>query len=109
MTLHVLLSLALGGGIGLANAAASYGLYRLVRTRSDKTFYSVVLLGMLGRLGVALLLVALIVVLVPVHFFAFIGALLVSVVAGLVAETVLIHRAQTRPADASGRSTRTPL
>lgn len=109
MTPDVLLGLTLGGGIGLANAAASYGLYRLVRTRSDKAFYSVVLLGMLGRLGIALVLVALVVLLVPVHFFAFIGALLVSVVVGLVTETVLIHRAQTTPADASGPSTRTPL
>lgn len=109
MTPDVLLGLTLGGGIGLANAAASYGLYRLVRHRSDKTFYSVVLLGVVGRLGVALVLVALILALVPVHFFAFIGALLASVVAGLVTETALIHRGQTRLADGAAASPRTPL
>ncbi len=109
MTPDVLLGLTLGGGIGLLNATASYGLYRLVRGRSDKTFYAVVLLGLLGRLGIALLLVALVLMLVPVHFFAFTGALLVSVVVGLVTETLLIHRGQTRSADGAAASPRTTL
>lgn len=94
MTPDVLLGLGLGTAIGAGNALVSYGLYRLVRGREDKTFYSVVLLGLLGRLGVCLVLVALILALAPVHFLAFIGALLVSVAGGLAAETLLISRAQ---------------
>ena len=96
MTPDVLLGLTLGSAIGIGNALLSYGLYRIVRGREDKTFYSVVLLGLLGRLGIALILVALILVFVPVHFFAFIGALLVSVAGGLAVETLLIYRAQTQ-------------
>ncbi len=94
----MLLGLTLGGGIGVANAAASYGLYRIARDRTDKVFYSVVLLGLVGRLGVALVLVALVLVAVPVHALAFVGALLASVVAGLVVETALIYRGQRRHA-----------
>ena len=107
MAPDILLGLILGGGIGLLNATVSYGLYRLVRGRSDKTFYATVLLGLLGRLGVALVLVALVLVLVPVHFLAFIGALLVSVFGGLVTETLLIYRAQTGPAGRAAASPRT--
>ncbi len=94
MTPDILLGLTLGGGIGLANAAASYGLYRIARDRSDQVFYSVVLLGLVGRLGVALVLVALVLLLAPVHTYAFVGALLVSVALGLVVETTLIYRGQ---------------
>ena len=86
----------MGTAIGVGNALLSYGLYRIVRGRPDKTFYSVVLLGLLGRLGVALVAVALIMIMVPVHFYAFVGALLVSVAGGLAVETLLIYRAQTR-------------
>ncbi len=107
MTPDVLLGLVLGGGIGVLNAMVSYGLYRLVRGRSDKAFYATVLLGLLGRLGVALVLVALVLVLVPVHFFAFIGALLVSVAGGLVTETLVIYRAQTGPTGGGAASPRT--
>jgi len=82
----------LGGSIGLANAAASYGLYRLARGRADRTFYAIVLLGMLGRMGVALVLVTIVVGFLPVHLFAFISALLVSVGTGLTVETFLIYR-----------------
>jgi hypothetical protein len=82
----------LGGSIGLANAAASYGLYRLARGRADRAFYAIVLLGMLGRMGVALVLVTAVVMLLPVHLFAFISALLASVGSGLAVETFLIHR-----------------
>ena len=96
MTPDVLLGLTLGTAIGVGNALLSYGLYRIVRGRPDKTFYSVVLLGLLGRLGVALVAVALIMIMVPVHFYAFVGALLVSVAGGLAVETLLIYRAQTR-------------
>ncbi len=98
MTPDIALGLALGVGIGLANAAASYGLYRLVRGRSDQAFYSVVLMGLLGRLGLALMLVAAIVVAVPVHLVAFVSALLASVAAGLAVETALIYRSQRRTA-----------
>lgn len=97
MTPDVLLGLTLGGGLGAANAAASYGLYRLVRNRPDAIFYQVVLLGMLARMGVALALVALVFALVPAHFFVFTVALLVTTAAGLAAETALIHRHPARP------------
>ncbi len=100
----IALGLVLGGSIGLVNAAVSYGLYRLVRDRPSKTFYKVVLLGVLGRLGGGLALVAGIFAFVPVHSFAFTGALLASVVAGLAAETLLVHRGQTRLAAASPRT-----
>lgn len=109
MTTDVLLSIVLGGAIGLANALASYGLYRLVRGREDKTFYAVVLLGMLGRMGLALLLVTGIVGFLPIHLFAFISALLVSVGAGLAVETALIHRGAARRTDGVAASPRTPL
>ena len=98
MTPDVLLGLLLGSAIGVGNALLSYGLYRIARGRPDKTFYSVVLLGLLGRLGLALVLVALILVFVPVHFYAFIGALLVSVAGGLAVETLLVYRAQMQAA-----------
>ncbi len=109
MTPDVLLGLTLGGAIGIGNAAVSYGLYRFARGRSDKTFYAVVLLGLLGRLGIALVLVALVVVFVPVHFFAFTGALLGSVVVGLATETLLIHRGQARPTGGAAASPRPTL
>ena len=103
MAPDVLLGLVLGTAIGVGNALVSYGLYRLVRGRPDKTFYAVVLLGLLGRLGVSLVLVALILALAPVHFLAFIGALLVSVAGGLATETLLISRSQS--GSPSGAST----
>ncbi|MDX1530100.1 MAG: hypothetical protein R3362_01105, partial [Rhodothermales bacterium] len=70
----------------------SYGLYRLVRHRPDRTFYQVVLLGLLARMGTALAIVALVLALVPVHFFAFIGALFVTTAVGLTIEVALVHR-----------------
>lgn len=109
MAPDVLLGLTLGGAIGGLNAAASYGFYRLVRERSDVAFYAVTLLGLVGRMGVALVLVALVLVLAPVHFPAFIGALLVSVVVGLVTETLLIYREPARPAGGAAAPPRTTL
>lgn len=110
MTPDVLLGLTLGGAIGGLNAAASYGFYRLVRDRSDQAFYAVTLLGLVGRMGVALVFVALVLVLAPVHFPAFIGALLVSVVGGLAAESFLIYREPARPpGGAATSSPRTTL
>jgi len=109
MTPDVLLGLILGSAIGIGNALLSYGLYRIVRGREDKTFYSVVLLGLLARLGVALVLVALILVFVPVHFYAFVGALLVSVAGGLAVETLLIYRAQTRSTPSASTTPRPTL
>lgn len=109
MAPDIVLGLILGGSIGLTNAAVSYGLYRLVRNRPNKTFYRVILLGMLGRLGGALVLVALVLAFVPVHFLAFTGALLTSVVVGLITETLLIHRGQMRHADRAAASPQTSL
>jgi hypothetical protein len=109
MTPDVTLGLALGGGIGVANAAASYGLYRLARGREDTSFYAIVLLGMLGRLGMALALVAGILGFLPVHLFAFIGALLLSVGAGLAIETFLIARDPETSVGRAAASPRTPL
>jgi hypothetical protein len=103
------LGLVLGGAIGVANAAASYGLYRLARGHEDKTFYAIVLLGMLGRMGTALVLVAGIIGFLPVHLFAFIGALLVSVGAGLAIETFLIYRDPETSVGRAAASPRTPL
>lgn len=97
MTPDVLLGLTLGGGLGAANAAASYGLFRLVRDRPDTTFYRVVFLGMLARMGAGLALVALVFALVPAHFLVFTLALLAATVAGLVVETALVCRRPARP------------
>ena len=109
MTPDVFLALTLGVGIGSVNAAASYGLYRLARRREDRAFYSIVLLGMLGRMGIALLLVLGVVALLPVHLLAFISALLASVGAGLAAETFLIARDAASLAGGAAASPRTPL
>jgi len=109
MTPDVFLALTLGGSIGLANAAASYGLYRLARGREDRVFYSIVLLGMLGRMGVALVLVTVVIGFLPVHLFAFISALLVSVGAGLAIETFLIYRDPETSVGRAAASPRTSL
>ena len=109
MTPDVLLALTLGGSIGSANAAASYGLYRLARGREDRVFYSIVLLGMLGRMGVALVLVTVVIGFLPVHLFAFISALLVSVGAGLAIETFLIYRDPETSVGRAAASPRTSL
>jgi hypothetical protein len=109
MTPDILLALMLGGSIGLVNAAASYGLYRLARGREDRVFYSIVLLGMLGRMGVALVFVTVVLGFLPVHLFAFISALLVSVGTGLAVETFLIYRNPETSVGGAAASPRTSL
>jgi hypothetical protein len=93
---ETLLGLALGGGLGLANAVASYILYRLARTRPAGAFYKIALGGMGVRMAVVLVTVALVVGLAPVDVSAFIGALLAVFVVGLAVDVVLIARRPAR-------------
>lgn len=101
MPSDVWLGLAVGIGIGLANAAVSIVLYRIARKRPARSFYRIAFGGMTARMGAVLLAVVLVVALVPVHIPAFIGALLVVFVIGLAAEITVMAR---RPADPPSQS-----
>ncbi|MEM1043656.1 MAG: hypothetical protein AAGI91_13635 [Bacteroidota bacterium] len=108
MTPDILLGLTLGAGIGIANAAASYGLYRIARDRPDKTFYAIVLMGLLGRLGTSLVLVVLVLLSASANVYAFVGALFVSVALGLAVETALIYRGHRETSAATVSQTPSP-
>ena len=87
------LGIALGGGIGLAYLAASRLTRRLAARFEDERFLAVFLIGMGARMGVALLLVTLVLVLVPVDALAFVSSFLITFVIGLIFEVATLHRA----------------
>lgn len=91
------LGIALGGGIGLAYVTASRITHRSTAHYEGKRFVAVFLIGMITRMGIALVLVTLILVLVPVHSLAFVSSFLITFVIGLILEVVGLHRAGSSP------------
>jgi len=85
-----------GVALGAANAAASYALYRVAGGTPQKTFYTVVLGGMVARLAVVLALAALVLVALPVSRSAFVGAFFAAFAAGTAVEVLLIQRRASR-------------
>ena len=92
MAQEILWSVAAGALIGIAYVVASLVMNRRARTVDPKRFMMIVFGGMALRIFVALALVALVLVLTRVHEEAFLGAFIVLLICGLVAEVALLHR-----------------
>ena len=84
------LGIALGAGIGLAYSLARHVTARFAARR--RRFMLFFMGGLMGRLGGALVLAALVLLLAPVPTLPFVGALLVTFLAGLAADVLSIHR-----------------
>lgn len=83
-------SLLLGALLGAANAvAAAWTAHRAMAGAPERAL-QLVLGGMVARMAVVLMAVALVLALVPVHRGAFVGGLGVLFVGGLLAEVVLV-------------------
>lgn len=89
-------SALLGITLGVANAAASYALYRVAGGKPQTTFFTIVLGGMVARLMVVLAIAALILVMMPVHRVAFVGAFFAAFAVGTAVEILLIQRRASR-------------
>ena len=88
-----------GIALGLANAVASYVLYRVGYERSSKAFLWIVFGGMVARFVTATVVVGLVLLYLPVDRLAFVGGFLVAFAVGTAAEILLIQRraARARP------------
>jgi biotin transporter BioY len=92
MTADIWLGIGLGGALGAAYSVASYLTGRLARHAPHNRFVKVALVGMLGRMTVALVLLSLVLAAVPVHRMAFVGSFFFMFVAGLVADVFVLYR-----------------
>lgn len=99
-------SVVLGVALGLANAAASFLLYRVARNKSHGTFMAIVLGGMVARMFAVLALLALVIVFLPVSRVAFIGAFFATFAVAMTAEIILLQRRASPPVPSS--STESP-
>ena len=91
----VMLSVGLGGGLGVLYVAASLATARMAGRYRDGRFMLLFLGGMIARLGVAVVVVLVVLIRVAVHRPAFIGTLLVVFLLGLVVEVWIFHRRLT--------------
>lgn len=91
------MGLALGGGLGLVNAVASFLLYRHARARPDPEFFKFVLGGMGIRMAVVLVVAALAIWRAPIDAFAFLAALLGIFVVGLAVDIAYMLRRPAEP------------
>lgn len=100
MEAPVWLSLVLGTGIGLLYGLAVYATHRIMHNVSTTAFMGLMVGGMLARMVVLLVLVALVLWLVPVHVLAFAGSLVTMLIVGLGVDVWLLYkRLQVKPAD----------
>lgn len=92
-------SLLIGALLGACNAALALVVARRASGLRLASSLNLVLGGMLVRMALTLAAVAAVLLLVPVHRLAFVGALGVVFVAGLVAEVALVlgRPASSRP------------
>ncbi|HYE95846.1 MAG TPA: hypothetical protein VD962_06520 [Rubricoccaceae bacterium] len=97
-----LLSALLGVTLGVANAVASYALWRAARHRPQATFLKVMLGGMVARMVVVLALLTLVLVVLPVHAGWLVGAFFLAFGIGVVVEVILLRRASAEPLPAEG-------
>ena len=88
----VWISALFGLALGLANAVASYVLYRRARGTAQGMFMKIVFGGMLARLVLVLALMTLVLVLLPVSRLAFAGGFFLAFAAGMAVEVLLIQR-----------------
>jgi len=94
-------SVVLGVALGLANAAASFLLYRVARNKPHGTFMAIVFGGMVARMFAVLALLALVIVFLPVSRVAFIGAFFTTFAVAMTAEIILLQRLGSPPAPPS--------
>ena len=97
-------SVVLGVALGLANAAASFLLYRVARNKPHGAFMAIVFGGMVARMMVVLALLALVIVFLPVNRLAFIGAFFGAFTVAMTAEVILLQRRASPPASSSTES-----
>lgn len=91
MSPEVVQGLAFGLGLGAANTAASILLYHFGRKKPGASFYRIVFAGLVVRMVVVLLMVALIIQWSSVNVSAFVGSLLAVFVVGLGLEIYVMH------------------
>ena len=92
MSVEVLLSIGAGGSLGLLYVFASWLTVRLAAGRPNQQFLLLFFGGMIARMGLALVLVTLALLLAPVRQGVFIAAFLIVFLMGLAAEVFFIHR-----------------
>ena len=92
MTTAWWLGLGLGTVIGGAYGAASFLNARYAVRQTGSRFLYLVVGGMIARLGAALALAALVLLLTPAHRPAFVVSLLIMLALGLTAEVIFFHR-----------------
>lgn len=84
---------AIGAGLGLAYGGASLWINRwAMRFSNPRIFVYLSIGGIVVRMAVALSLVALIMLLTPIHLIAFIGTFFIVFVLGLALEIAILHR-----------------
>lgn len=91
-----LLSLGLGIGFGLVYGALSYLTYRMALGRPQQVFMAVAFGGMVGRLFVATIAIALVLAFTSVMPSVFIASFFAIFAIALVLEITVLHRQQTR-------------
>jgi hypothetical protein len=101
MSLAVHLGLSLGTAIGLLNALASLVLYGWACRRERSGFIAVVLGGMAVRLPLTAAAAAAVLAFVYVDALAFVGALMATFAACLLAESAVVLRDARSAADPS--------
>lgn len=83
----------LGAGLGLVYGGASLWINRwAMRFSSARLFVYLSVGGVVVRMLVTLSLVALVMLMLPVHLIAFIGAFFIVFVLGLALEIAILHR-----------------
>lgn len=92
MTADWWLGAALGAGLGILYGCASYALTRYAACHGRRRFMVLFFGGMIARMAVALVLVALVLVFLSVPVAAFIGSLLIMLLIGFAVDVAVIHR-----------------
>ena len=92
MSAEVWLSAGAGGGLGLLYVLASWLTARFAAGQPSQQFMLLFFGGMIARMALALALMALALLLAPVHPGALVVAFLIVFLMGLAAEVFFIHR-----------------
>lgn len=93
-----------GAVLALAYSASALMLGRVALRASRRTFMMIVMGGMIGRMFVALIVVALVIIFVPLHKTSFLTGFFFVFVIGLTYEVLTLHRQQLAASEEGDQS-----
>ena len=108
MSEGILISAIAGVGLAVAYSAAATLLGRIAMKSSRRTFMMIVMGGMVARMFVALIILALVLVFAPIHKTAFLLGFFVVFVIGLTYEILTLHRQQQAASEEGTSSNDSP-